>query len=61
LGKVKCKAVPVTDREGTYYCETSRLPHFLDTRLTDVDEVVSLTRRSPFTPGRFVVLISVRR
>jgi hypothetical protein len=26
------------------------LPHFLDNRLTDGDEVVSLMRRSPFTP-----------
>jgi hypothetical protein len=41
-------------------CETSRLPHFLDSRLTDGGEVVSLTRRPPFTPGRFLVLISVR-
>jgi hypothetical protein len=32
----------------------------LDNRLTDGGEVVSLTRRPPFTPGRFLVLISVR-
>jgi hypothetical protein len=31
------------------FCETSRLPHFLDNRLTDGGEVVSLTRRPPFT------------
>jgi hypothetical protein len=30
-------------------CETSRLPHFLDNRPTDGGEVVSLTRRPPFT------------
>jgi hypothetical protein len=30
--------------------ETSRLPHFLDIRLTDGGKVVSLTRRPPFTP-----------
>jgi hypothetical protein len=30
-------------------CETTRLPHFLDNRLTDGGEVVSLTRRPPFT------------
>jgi hypothetical protein len=39
-------------------CETSRFPHFLDSRLTDEGEVVSLTRRPPSTPGRFLVLIS---
>jgi hypothetical protein len=35
---------------------------FLDNRLTDGGEVVSFTRRPPFTPspGRFLVLISVR-
>jgi hypothetical protein len=30
-------------------CETSRLPHFLDNRLTDGGEFVNLTRRPPFT------------
>jgi hypothetical protein len=28
----------------------SRLPHFLDSRLTDDGEVVSLARRPSFTP-----------
>jgi hypothetical protein len=37
-----------------------RVPHFLDNRLTDGGNVVSLPRRPPFTPGRFLVLISVR-
>jgi hypothetical protein len=56
----KGKAIPVTGREGPYGCETLRLPHFLN-RLTDGGKVVSLTRRPPFTsPGRFLVLISVR-
>jgi hypothetical protein len=41
----KGKANPVTGREGPYGCETSRFQHFLDSRLTDGDEVVSLTRR----------------
>jgi hypothetical protein len=31
-------------------CETSRLPHFLDNRLTDGGKVVSLTLQPPFTP-----------
>jgi hypothetical protein len=38
----------------------SRLPHFLDNRLTDCGEIVSLTRRRAFIPGRFLVLISFR-
>jgi hypothetical protein len=53
------KAFPVTGREGIQRCETWRLPHFLDNPLTDGGESVSLTRRSPFTPGRLLVPISV--
>jgi hypothetical protein len=45
---------------GPRGCEMSRLPHFLDNRLTDGSEDVSLTCRPPFTPGRFLVLISDR-
>jgi hypothetical protein len=41
---------PVTDRGGPWCCETSRPPRFLDNRLTDGDEVVSLRSRPPFTP-----------
>jgi hypothetical protein len=40
----KGKSIPVTGPEGPLGCETSRLPHFLDSRLTDGGEVVSLTR-----------------
>jgi hypothetical protein len=36
-------------RGGPQGCETSRLPHFLDNRLTNGGEVVSLTLRPPFT------------
>jgi hypothetical protein len=43
-------AIPVAGCGGPQDCETSRLPHFLDSRLTDGGEVVSLTRRSSFTP-----------
>jgi hypothetical protein len=46
----KGKAIPVTDRRGPQCFETSRLPHFLENRLTDGGEVVTLTRRPPFTP-----------
>jgi hypothetical protein len=37
------KAILVTGRGGPYGCETSRFPHFLDDRLIDGGEVVSLT------------------
>jgi hypothetical protein len=33
-------------------CETSRLPHFLDNRLTDGSEFVTLTPRQSFTPRK---------
>jgi hypothetical protein len=59
----KGKASPVTGLGGPLGCETSRLPHFLDSRLTDGGEVVSFKRRPagrPLPPGRFLVLISVR-
>jgi hypothetical protein len=47
---LKGKAIPVTGREGPEGCEMSRLPHFLDNRLTDGGEVVSPMRQPPFTP-----------
>jgi hypothetical protein len=46
--KQKGKAIPVTGRGGPYGCETSRLSHFLDNRLTDGGEV-SLTHCPPFS------------
>jgi hypothetical protein len=46
----KGKSISVTGREGPYGCETPRLPHFLDSRLTDGGEVASPTLRAPFTP-----------
>jgi hypothetical protein len=33
--KKKGKAIPVTGHGGPWGCETSRLPHFLENRLTD--------------------------
>jgi hypothetical protein len=45
----KGKASPVTSREGPQGCEMLRLPHFLDNRLIDGGEVVSLMHRPPFT------------
>jgi hypothetical protein len=46
----KGKTIPVTGREGPWGCEMSRLPHFLENRVTDDGEIVSLTRRPHFTP-----------
>jgi hypothetical protein len=58
---LKRKAIPVTGHGGPQGCETLRVPHYLDNRLTDGGKALSLTRRPPFTPpGRFLVLISVR-
>jgi hypothetical protein len=50
--KVKSKSGPVTGRGGPQGCETSRLPRFLDSRLTEGSEVVNLTRQPPFTPRK---------
>jgi hypothetical protein len=47
--KEKGKANPITGLGGPYGYETSRLPHFLDSLLTDGGEVVSLTRLPPLT------------
>jgi hypothetical protein len=55
-GKAACK----TSRGGQETCETSRLLHFLDNRLTDGGEAVTLTRRRALPPGRVLVLIYVR-
>jgi hypothetical protein len=48
----KGKPIPVTGREDPEGCETSRFLYFLDNRLTDGGEVVSPTRRPPFTPRK---------
>jgi hypothetical protein len=45
----KSKVIPIVGRGGPHGCETSRRPHFVDSRLTDGGEVVSLTRRPAFT------------
>jgi hypothetical protein len=42
------KAVPLTGRGGLHRRRGSK--HFLDNRLTDGGEVISLVRRPPFTP-----------
>jgi hypothetical protein len=50
--KVNSKAIPVTGHEGLYGCETSRLPHFLESWLTSSDEVSLMHLRLPFTPTK---------
>jgi hypothetical protein len=51
----KGKAIPVTGYDSPWSCEMSRLPHFLDNRLTDGGEVVSPMHRPPFTPRKIPV------
>jgi hypothetical protein len=46
------KAVSVTDRAVPHESEASRFLHFLDNCQTEGGEVVSLTRRPNFTPGK---------
>jgi hypothetical protein len=52
----KSKAIPVIGRGDLQGCEISKLLHFLENQHTDGGEVVSLTRRPPFTyrkvPGK---------
>jgi hypothetical protein len=47
--KVKNKAIPVTGRGGLQGCEMLRIPHCLDSRLTDGGKVVISTHRPRFT------------
>jgi hypothetical protein len=46
------KTIPITGRESLQVCETSRFSRYLDNRLTEGGEVVSLTRRPHFTPRK---------
>jgi hypothetical protein len=50
-------AIIVAGYGGRLGCETSRLQHFLENRLT---EVVGLTFCPPLLPGRFLILVSLR-
>jgi hypothetical protein len=49
---IKSKVIPVTGHGGPLGCEMLRFPHFLDNRLTDGGEVVSITRRPSFSPQK---------
>jgi hypothetical protein len=48
--KIKGKVIPETDHGGPEVYETTRLPYFPDSRLTDGGEFVNLMSRPPFTP-----------
>jgi hypothetical protein len=54
MGRQQFGDIPVTGHGGPWGCEMSRLPHFLDTWLTDGGEVVSLMRQLPFTPRKIL-------
>jgi hypothetical protein len=56
---VAAKTIPVRGREGPKGCETSRLPHFLDNRLTDGCKGIKLTCRPLFKTGRFCYRLSL--
>jgi hypothetical protein len=49
LSGKRSKTLPVTFRGNRQVCETSRLPHFLENRLTDGGKVVSLKQGPSFT------------
>jgi hypothetical protein len=54
------KTILVTHCGGLYCSETLRFPYFLDNRLIDGAEVVSLMCRPRFTPKKdFLILIPV--
>jgi hypothetical protein len=53
------EAVPVTGRGSLEGCEMLKIPYCLDTRLTDVGEVLSLTRRPSSTLQEYFIYLSV--
>jgi hypothetical protein len=57
--KQKSKAVPETSCGGSQGCETLRLPHFLDSRLTDgvIFSLKSLPRYTPQEDSRLLLLL----
>jgi hypothetical protein len=56
----KVKAIPVTGHGGFYWCETLRLPHFLDNWQRDGCVLSALRTGRPLPSVKFLVLISVR-
>jgi hypothetical protein len=55
----KDKAIPVTGSGGLWGCGMLRVPHFLDNRLTDGGEVVSLAGQPRSTPQKHYFSASV--
>jgi hypothetical protein len=49
---VKAKGKAIRGRKGPWGCETSRLPHFQDRRLTDVGGDVNFTPRPTYMPSK---------
>jgi hypothetical protein len=45
---IKSKAIPITGHGGLWVFKTSRIPHFLESKLTDGNKVFSLTGRPRF-------------
>jgi hypothetical protein len=61
--KIESKVITVTGRGGLQGCEILKIPHCLDSRLTDGCKVVSPSHRPRSTPRYiclFLVLISIR-
>jgi hypothetical protein len=50
------KSIPVTGRGGLSGCEMLRIPHCLDSRLTDCGKAVSSTHQPHFTPQKHFFL-----
>jgi hypothetical protein len=58
--EVKSKAIPVTGRGGLNGRETSRIPHFVDNLFRWRLGCQLYAPDVLYSPGRFLVLISVR-
>jgi hypothetical protein len=57
---IEVRLVRVTGRESLQVCETFEVPHFLDNRLTDGGEVVSLTHQPSYKPLEVAKLLLKR-
>jgi hypothetical protein len=56
--KVKSKATLIAGHGGLQGCEMLRIPHCLDSRLTDCSKVVSRTHRPRSTPHKLYLSAS---